>query len=67
MVSFTSDTGRNESAYRVGQTVGVLYDPNKPSLMRIDSFSSRWIGVILPVLFMSAAFAVGVAALLVGH
>ena len=66
-IASTSDTGRNESAYRVGQTVSVLYDPKKPSQMRIDSFSSRWIGVILPALFASFAFGFAVAVLLIGR
>ena len=63
-VSSRSDTGRDERAYRVGQAVGVLYDPDKPSQMRIDSFSSRWIGVIIPAFFALVSFGIVVVALL---
>src|SRR5215831_10277027 len=48
MISAESRTGGSRGVYRVGQTVTVLYDPQQPADMRIDSFSSRWIGIIIP-------------------
>ncbi len=48
MISAESRTGGSRGVYRVGQTVTVLYDPEQPSDMRIDSFSSRWVGIMIP-------------------
>ncbi|GAC1470417.1 MAG: hypothetical protein PVS3B2_14890 [Candidatus Dormibacteraceae bacterium] len=63
-VSAESKTGRNESAYRIGQSVFVLYDPDDPKDLRIDTFSSRWIGVFIPAFFALIFLGVGLVALL---
>jgi hypothetical protein len=52
-----STTGSNPTPYRVGSQVTVLYDPNNPSRVRVDSFLSRT-AVPLFVASMGAAFAV---------
>lgn len=40
--------GTNPSGLGVGQTVRVLYDPDKPSLASIDTFGQMW---MIPVVF----------------
>lgn len=62
-ISAESKTGRDQNAYRIGQTVPVLFDPDHPTDMRIDSFSSRWIGAIIPGFFALVLLGVGLAAL----
>ncbi|HET7467064.1 MAG TPA: DUF3592 domain-containing protein [Candidatus Dormibacteraeota bacterium] len=52
LISAESRTGASRGVYRVGQTVTVLYDPEQPADMRIDSFSSRWVGIMIPAFVM---------------
>jgi hypothetical protein len=42
VVQFQSDEGATRPAYRVGDTVEVLYDPANPRNARLDTWSSRW-------------------------
>lgn len=64
VISFTTAAGapvraRSRSSnnrYRVGDSVPVLYDPNEPDDMQIDTLGSRWVMV---------GFATGLAALFV--
>ena len=56
-VTVTTESKTSKSGLNVGQKIPVLYDPNDPKNLEIDSFWSRW------VLVWIAAF---VAVLLLG-
>ena len=42
-----SNSGSNPPAYRVGQKVGVLYNPKNPTDFRINSFLDIWGGLLI--------------------
>jgi hypothetical protein len=56
-VEFTSSVGSRPPAYRVGESVMVLYDPADPHKARIKSFFSLWFGFII-VFALGLIFAV---------
>lgn len=41
-IRFEGSTGSNPAAYRVGDTVKVLYDPQTPQSALIDSWEEVW-------------------------
>jgi hypothetical protein len=43
VVQYTDDVGEDPPAYRVGDSVRVLYDPANPQKARLDTWSSRWL------------------------
>jgi len=49
-VQFTSPSGSSPPAYSRGESVEVLYDPDRPEIAQINSFFSLW-GV--PIIFVS--------------
>jgi hypothetical protein len=54
-----SSIGTNPTGFSVGQTVRVLYDPEKTSLASIDTFGQMWaiplvFGVIGPAMLIAA-------------
>jgi hypothetical protein len=60
-VTFISSSGNNDSGFRVGEAVTVLYDPQRPTRAVIDSFWSRWgLSVILIGLGLVALIAAAV-------
>jgi hypothetical protein len=55
-----SSVGTNPTGFRVGQTVRILYDPEKPYLASIDTFSQMWMsplvfGIVGPIMLTVAA------------
>lgn len=55
-MQFQSDVSSSPPAWRVGEAVKVLFDPNDPSQAVIDSFMARW---LVPLLlgFIGGVFA----------
>lgn len=60
---FASRTGSNPSAFRVGDTVRVLYDRDQPEEAKV-SFVSLWLGPVLFTALGAACLVVGVAIVL---
>jgi hypothetical protein len=56
-VLFSPKTSSSKSAYRVGQEVAVLYDPDLPEDAKIKSFFQLWFPAI--ILFLLAALILG--------
>lgn len=54
-IRFTSNTGSNPPAYREGDPIAVLYQPNNYYKVRIKSFFGLW-GLSVIFLFMGAVF-----------
>jgi hypothetical protein len=59
-VRFVADlASRHNSNYRIGETIGVRYLPEKPEIARIDSFGQIWGNALLTfatgAIFMFAA------------
>jgi hypothetical protein len=54
--SFEGDHASDPPAYRVGQEVGVRYDPANPGTAQIDSFIDRWLFpiIIIPSMLFAA-------------
>jgi hypothetical protein len=46
-----SDTGTNPPGFKIGQSVGIFYDPDKPSDARIDTFAQLW---LVPLILLLA-------------
>lgn len=46
-IKFQSTLGSGSPSYQVGETVEVLYDPDKPNDAEINSFISIWLGAII--------------------
>jgi len=63
-VRFASRTGSNPSAFRVGDTVRVLYDRDQPEEAKVDSFVSLWLGPVLFTALGAACLVAGVAIVL---
>jgi hypothetical protein len=42
-----SNTGTNPPGFKIGQSVGIFYDPDKPSDARIDTFAQLWLVPLL--------------------
>lgn len=57
--AFKSSSGSNPPAYKTGDTVSVLYDPENPTEARADSFFDLW---LFPVL----AVAMGIGSIIIG-
>jgi hypothetical protein len=57
-----SDTYSNPPSYSVGDPIALLYDPNNPQDVRINSFWSLWLGTFLsfaltiPFIFTTVLF-----------
>jgi hypothetical protein len=67
MVEFRSTFQSNPPAYTVGQTVPVLYDPDRPNSAAIVSLFSIW-GVTIILSAVGAIFlVVGIGAIVVGN
>jgi len=62
-VTATSKTSKSRG-YPIGKTITVLYDPNDPKNLEIDTFWSRWVMVIAAIFFAVVLFSVGTGALL---
>ncbi len=62
-VTATSKTSKSRG-YPIGKTISVLYDPNDPKNLEIDTFWSRWVVVIAAIFFAVVLFSVGTGALL---
>jgi|SRR5688572_4220504 len=54
--SFEGDTASDPPAYRVGQDVGVRYDPANPATAQIDSLFERWAFpvIMIPSMLLTA-------------
>ena len=56
--TYTFDGGNasNPPAYRVGETVPVIYDPNDPDTAQINKWSERWLFplIIIPAMLFAA-------------
>lgn len=46
-ITFISQTSSNPPAYKVGENLNIIYDPNNPEKAKIDSFFNLWLGEIL--------------------
>jgi hypothetical protein len=44
---FRSNNGSNPAPYAIGESVPILYDPTDPDHATIDSFTGRYLGVII--------------------
>jgi len=67
VVEFESPYGQNPPAYRVGQRVPVLYDPDRPEAAAIQSFVSPWLWCLVTgLLGVTLTCCASPAALLVG-
>jgi len=62
-VTAASKTSKSRG-YPIGKTISVLYDPNDPKNLEIDTFWSRWVVVIAAIFFAVVLFSVGTGALL---
>ncbi len=66
-VTFQSSTSSNPPSHRVGDEVGVLYEPGNPRHAEIDSFFDLWLGPliagILGAVFTLVGIGVGAAGL----
>ena len=62
-VTATSKTSKSRG-YPIGKTITVLYDPNDPKNLEIDTFWSRWVVVTAAIFFAVVLFSVGTGALL---
>jgi len=51
VVRFQDRTGSNPPAYRVGETVEVLYDPARPEAATIASWTNLW---LFPIILLAA-------------
>jgi len=54
-ISFVSSVSSKPAAYKVGDSVKVVYSPNLPQNAEVDSFFTRW-GFILILGFMGVIF-----------
>lgn len=67
-VAVTAESKSSRSgAYKVGQKISILYDPNNPSNLEINASWSRWFFVAIAVFFAVVLFGIGFAALLTNH
>jgi Protein of unknown function (DUF3592) len=67
VVEFASPYGQNPPAYRVGQRVPVLYDPDRPETAALRSFASLWLACLVTALLgATLTCCVSPVALLVG-
>lgn len=45
--TFTSGSGNNPPLYNIGQNVNIMYDPQNPLNADINSWSNKWLSVII--------------------
>lgn len=70
VISFTTAAGvpvtaqsKNSRSCRVGDSVPVLYDPDRPDEMQIDSRAARWSVVAIATFFAAIFIAIGAGSL----
>lgn len=61
VVRFEGKTGGSEFAYRIGQQVAILYDPQFPQDARIDSWFELWFPPFAVILLGGGALVAGLA------
>jgi hypothetical protein len=60
VVEYSDDLGEDPPAYRVGDSVRVLYDPADPQKARLDTWSSQWLGATIQIGVGGLVFVIGV-------
>jgi hypothetical protein len=60
-----SETGSNPPGFKKGASVGVLYDPDKPTDARLDTFMQLWLGPLILFALGGVSTLVGVVLLLI--
>lgn len=55
-----ADLGQAPMQYKIGETISVLYRPGDLSLVKIDTFVSRWFSVLIPAVLAACFIPAGV-------
>ena len=60
-----SNSGSYPPQYEVGDPISILYDPDNPKEIKMDSFGSIWIGTIIAGVLGAIPFFIGIVFLLI--